>query len=54
MSQADLPPCSIHGCSRAAGVIIKGVLYCGEHASRRLSERANRANRAPGTDEPGA
>jgi hypothetical protein len=49
LSQIDLPRCSANGCSRAAGVIIRGSLYCSEHASRVIADRS-KAQKAKDND----
>ena len=39
MSKPDLPPCSMSGCKRAAGVIINSALLCAEHAVEELERQ---------------
>jgi hypothetical protein len=36
MTKQELPQCSMEGCSNAAGVILDGALFCGEHANEAL------------------
>jgi hypothetical protein len=42
MSKRKLPPCSVARCTRTAGAIIAGALYCGQHALERFEERSRR------------
>ena len=39
MIRPILQPCSVLGCTRAAGVILNGALLCGEHANEALAKR---------------
>jgi hypothetical protein len=57
MTKPVLPPCSVAGCTRAAGAIINDALLCGEHAVVELervlkmrganSPRSDTANKPP-------
>jgi hypothetical protein len=39
VAKHDLPPCSVKGCNRAAGVIMNGAMLCPKHASEALEAR---------------
>jgi hypothetical protein len=53
MSKRELPPCSVARCTRTAGAIIAGALYCGQHALERLQERSRRDARCAGSEVHG-
>lgn len=58
MIKPVLPPCSVAGCTRAAGAIINEALLCGEHAKieldRVLEQRKGmrKEEGSNGRDEP--
>jgi len=39
MTRQELPQCSKEGCFNAAGIILDGALFCGDHANEALERR---------------
>jgi hypothetical protein len=53
VSKRELPRCSVERCTRRAGAIIGGTLFCGQHALKKMQERSRREARCAGSAIPG-